>query len=76
MKLSGINHFAADAPTYESARSFTRRVAEAYGPAHLVWGSGTPKIVDVHLAHWSEADRAKVKGENLAKLVWGEMSNE
>ncbi len=69
MKLSGLNHFADDAPTYESARSFTRRVVDTFGPAHMVWGSGSPKIVDVHLAHLSEADRERVKGGNLAKLL-------
>jgi L-fuconolactonase len=69
MKLSGLNHFATDAPLYESARSFTRRVACAFGPARMVWGSGTPQIVDAHLAHLSEADRDRVKGENLAELL-------
>lgn len=70
MKLSGLNHFAKDEPFYESAKPFTRYVADAFGPDRLVWGSGTPKIVDVHLAHWSEADRAKVKGGNLESLIW------
>lgn len=69
MKLSGINHFASDAPLYESAQRFTRQVADAFGPDQLVWGSGTPKIVDAHLAHWSETDRAKVKGGTLARLL-------
>lgn len=72
MKLSGINHFATDGPYYESARRFTRWVADAYGPDRMVWGSGSPRIVDVHLAHWSEADRAKVKGDTLIRLLnWG-----
>jgi len=70
MKLSGLNHFAKDGPHYESAKPFTKIVAEAFGPDRLVWGSGTPTIVDVHLAHWSELDRAKVKGENLKNLLW------
>jgi predicted TIM-barrel fold metal-dependent hydrolase len=69
MKLSGINHFASDGPLYESARRFTRLVADAYGPDRLVWGSGTPRIVDTHLAHWSDADRTKVKGGNLIRLL-------
>ena len=69
MKLSGLNHFATDAPLYLSAKPFTRIVADAFGPDHLVWGSGTPGIVDAHLDHLSEADRAKVKGENVARLV-------
>ncbi len=69
MKLSGLNHFATDAPLYLSARSFTRRVIEAFGPDQMVWGSGTPDIVDAHLAEYTEADRQKVKGENLARLL-------
>ncbi|MEZ4836315.1 MAG: amidohydrolase family protein [Caldilineaceae bacterium] len=44
MKLSGINHFADDAPTYESARAFTRRVAEAYGPDHMVWAAARRRL--------------------------------
>ena len=48
MKLSGLNHFSSDEPLYESARPFTRRVIEVFGPERLVWGSGTPRIVDAH----------------------------
>ncbi|MBX3001334.1 MAG: amidohydrolase family protein [Caldilineaceae bacterium] len=69
MKLSGLNHFATDGPLYESARPFTRWVVDAFGPARMVWGSGSPRIVDVHLAHLSEADRDRVKGGNLAELL-------
>ena len=69
MKLSGLNHFALDAPLYLRARPFTRRVIEAFGPERLVWGSGTPGIVDAHMEEYSEADRAKVKGGNLAQLL-------
>lgn len=69
MKLSGLNHFSKDAPLYHSAKPFTRRVVDAFGPDHLVWGSGTPGIVDAHLDQCSEADRNKVKGDNLARLL-------
>lgn len=69
MKLSGLNHFARDEPLYSSARPFTRRVIEAFGPDRLVWGSGTPGIVDAHMEQYSEADRAKVKGGNLVRLL-------
>ena len=69
MKLSGINHFAADAPLYESAKPFTKLVIDAFGPHHLVWGSGSPAIVDAHLADYSSADRERVKGGNLARLL-------
>ena len=69
MKLSGINHFKTDGPLYESALPFTRVVSNAFGADRMVWGSGSPKIVDVHLAHWSEVDRAKVLGGNLKSLL-------
>ena len=69
MKLSGLNHFARDEPLYESARPFTRRVIEAFGPDRLVWGSGTPDIVDAHMPEYGTEDRAKVKGGNLARLL-------
>ena len=36
---------------------------------HLVWGSGSPKIVDAHLDHLPEAEREKVKGGNLVRLL-------
>jgi L-fuconolactonase len=69
MKLSGLDHFAEDAPLYISARPFTRRVIEAFGPAQTVWGSGTPDIVDAHMQEYTEEDRALVKGQNLARLL-------
>jgi len=69
MKLSGLNHFAKDGPLYLSARPFTRRVIEAFGPDRMVWGSGTPGIVDAHMEGFTETERMKVKGENLARLL-------
>lgn len=69
MKLSGLNHFADDAPLYTSAKPFTRWVAAAYTPARMVWGSGVPEIVDAHLADYSEHERSQVKGGNLVKLL-------
>jgi predicted TIM-barrel fold metal-dependent hydrolase len=69
MKLSGLNHFATDTPLYLSAKPFTRWVSAAFGPDRMIWGSGTPRIVDAHLSHLSEADRAKVKGDNIRQLL-------
>jgi predicted TIM-barrel fold metal-dependent hydrolase len=69
MKLSGLNHFAKDTPLYLSARPFTRIVIEAFSPDRLVWGSGAPEIIDAHMAGYTEAERMKVKGGNLAKLL-------
>ena len=69
MKLSGLNHFMDDAPLYEEAKPFTRHVADAFGADRMVWGSGSPGIVDAHLDFWSEADRDKVRGGNLQQLL-------
>jgi predicted TIM-barrel fold metal-dependent hydrolase len=69
MKLSGLNHFAKDEPLYESALSFTKRVIQEYGPDQLVWGSGTPKIVDAHMKGYSSQDISKVKGGNIRRLL-------
>lgn len=69
MKLSGLNHFSTDEPLYLDAKPFTKWVARAFGPDRMVWGSGTPGIVDAHLDFWSESDRAQVKGDNLAGLL-------
>ena len=72
MKLSGLSHFAGDGPLYESARPFTRRVVEAFGPERLVWGSGAPAVVDAHMPDHTAAERDRVKGGNLAELLgWG-----
>jgi L-fuconolactonase len=69
MKLSGLNHFSSDAPLYLEAWPFTRRVIDAFGPDRLVWGSGTPRIVDAHMEGFSENERMKVKGDNLMRLL-------
>lgn len=76
MKLSGMNHFARDEPLYTSVRPFTRRVVEAFGPERMVWGSGTPGIVDAHMEEYSEADRDLVRGGNVARILgWGGEKN-
>jgi len=69
MKLSGLDYIASAAPLYLDAKPFTRLVADTFGPDRLVWGGGTPAIVDAHLDHWTEAERAQVKGGTLARLV-------
>ena len=69
MKLSGLNHFSVDAPLYLDAKPFTHLVIDAFGPERMVWGSGTPRIVDAHLDHLSVRDRTQVKGGNLVQLL-------
>jgi predicted TIM-barrel fold metal-dependent hydrolase len=69
MKLSGLGHFADDSPLFESALPFTNRVIKEFGPDRMVWGSGTPRIVDAHMKGYSAVDIAKVKGGNLRQLL-------
>jgi predicted TIM-barrel fold metal-dependent hydrolase len=69
MKLSELQHFAKEAPLYPDALPLTRRVVAAFGPDRLVWGGGTPAIIDAHLPQCSEAERTKVKGGTLAALL-------
>jgi len=69
MKLSGLGHFAKDEPYFESAIPFTSRVIREFGADRVVWGSGSPTIIDKHLSGYSETDRANVKGGNLRKLL-------
>jgi L-fuconolactonase len=69
MKLSGLSHVSDDEPLYLNVKRFTRLVADTFGPRRLIWGDGTPAIVDAHLAHWPATDRALVKGENLRALL-------
>ena len=54
---------------YESALPFTKRVFEAFGVDRVVWGSGEPRVVDVHMAGYSDVEIAKVKGGNLEKIL-------
>jgi predicted TIM-barrel fold metal-dependent hydrolase len=69
MKLSGLGHFSREPEPHRDARDLVRRVADAFGPRRLAWSSGSPSIVDAHLDDWPEADRAWVKGLNLARLA-------
>lgn len=69
MKLSGLNHVSTAAPYFEDLKPFTRNIIDAFGPDRLVWGSGHPDIVDIHMEGYSETDRAKVKGGNLYEML-------
>jgi predicted TIM-barrel fold metal-dependent hydrolase len=69
MKLSGLEYVSTAPPLHLDIKPFTRLLADAFGPDRLVWGSGTPRLVDTHLDHLLEADRAQVKGANLMLLL-------
>ncbi len=69
MKLSGVDYIATDKPYFQSVLPFTTRLIKEYGPDRMVWGGGSPRIVDVHMKGYSAADIAKVKGGNLQKLL-------
>jgi predicted TIM-barrel fold metal-dependent hydrolase len=69
MKLSGLGYISSRPPLHLDVKPFVRQVAAAFGPDRLCWGGGTPAIVDAHLDHFSAAERDKVKGDNLARLL-------
>jgi predicted TIM-barrel fold metal-dependent hydrolase len=70
MKLSGLTHFSHTPEPHMDAKPLVTRVARAFGPDRLAWSSGSPHlIVDSLLEGWSEQERAKVKGLNLARLA-------
>ena len=69
MKISGLSHISDDAPLYLDVKRFIRLVADAFGPQRLVWGNDRLQAVDAHLDHFSAAERAGVKGGNLAALL-------
>ncbi|MCB0667150.1 MAG: amidohydrolase family protein [Saprospiraceae bacterium] len=69
MKLSGLNHFAKDEPLYKSALPFTRRVIREFGPNRVVWGSGTPDIIEAHCAGYTEDEMNLVRGGNIRRLI-------
>ncbi len=69
MKLSGVDYIATDKPYFQSVLPFTSRLIKEYGPDRMVWGGGSPRIVDIHMKGYSPADIAKVKGGNLQKLL-------
>jgi predicted TIM-barrel fold metal-dependent hydrolase len=69
MKLSGLGYVSQQAAPYLDIQPFIRLIADTFGPERLVWGGDTPHIIDAHLSEWPEADRAKVKGGNLARLL-------
>jgi predicted TIM-barrel fold metal-dependent hydrolase len=69
MKISGLSHISGDAPLYLAVKRFTRLVADAFGPRRLVWGNDPLQVVDAQLDHFSAAERASVKGGNLAALL-------
>jgi hypothetical protein len=68
-KISGLEYFAQDEPLFLSAFPFTQRVINEFGPERMVWGGGTPEIVDAHMKGFSKADIAKVKGGNFVNLL-------
>jgi predicted TIM-barrel fold metal-dependent hydrolase len=69
MKISGVDYISSAAPPHLDVNPFVRRVADAFGPERLCWGGGTPGIIDALLNHFSAAERAQVKGGNLARLL-------
>ena len=69
MKMSGLTHFSKEPAPHLDTKALVNRVASAFGPDRFMWSSGSPGWVDVLLDTWSASERAKVKGETLARLA-------
>ncbi len=70
IKLSGLTHCSRTEEPHMDLKPLVTRIARAFGPERLAWSSGSPHlIVDSLLDGWSEAERAQVKGLNLARLA-------
>lgn len=69
MKMSGLTHFSKEPEPHLDTKPLVNRVASAFGADRFVWSSGSPGLVDILLDSWSTEDRAKVKGETLARLA-------
>lgn len=69
IKLSELNTMAKDPPYFESLLPLTSRIIKEYGPDRIVWSGGSPRIAEVHMKGYSQADVAKVRGGNLRRLL-------
>ena len=69
IKMSGLDHFSKQPVPHRDVEPLVKRAADAFGPERIAWSKGSPDIVDQLLDHWSDADRARVKGLNLAALA-------
>ncbi|MBV6640360.1 MAG: amidohydrolase family protein [Cyclobacteriaceae bacterium] len=69
MKFSGLGHFADDGPDYPGAKPFTKQVLQAFGPDRMIMGGVSLSTIDVHMENYSQADKAKVSGKNILKLL-------
>ncbi len=69
MKFSGLNHFASDGPDYLSAKPFSKQVFNAFGPDKMVMGGVSLSTIEAHMENYSNAEKAKVTGENILKLL-------
>lgn len=83
--LSGAYGFSHREYPYPDVAEVVRRIADAFGPERLMWGSDFPWIVDRpgyraclalidhHLPGLSPAERAGVLGDNIRTVLrWGE----
>jgi len=69
LKMSGLSHFSREPEPHLDAKPLVQMAADAFGPDRIAWSGGSPSVVDALLDNWPEADRAKVKGANLARLA-------
>lgn len=77
MKFSGVNYSSKQPPPHADAKPLVRRTFDAFGPDRMMWGGLGMNLRDFErnratfeelLDFASEADRAKIRGLNAAKL--------
>ena len=69
MKISAVRRVSCEPEPHLDAKPLVGRLASAFGPDRLVWGGGSPSVVDLLLDDLSEAERAKIKGDSLAAML-------
>ncbi|MCC6862838.1 MAG: amidohydrolase family protein [Bryobacterales bacterium] len=77
MKLSAVVYSSREKPPHRDLQPLVRRIFKAFGPDRIIWGAigmnreafeQQVRIFDTLLDFASEADKAKIRGINAAKL--------
>ena len=77
MKFSGVGYSSKAGYPYRDVQPLVRRTYDAFGPDHMIWGGlgmnveafdKTAAMFDEMFNFASAADRAKIRGQNAARL--------
>ena len=85
MKFSGVNYSSKAGYPFRDVQPLLRRTYDAFGPDRMIWGGlgmdmaafeKNTAMFDEMFAFASEADRAKIRGLNAARLFRFHIMNE